>query len=153
MSVNPLQGIQVINSVNPCSSTPSHQPIHPYHYRAFPPPADPRPSPIRHHRHPSPFSCSLASSRRSILPILPPSSRNLDSPRSAFPTQPPPLDTLLEKVENCDYKRLSYPPPPPPSSYSRLRRSFFFPRPTTSTNLNQAPQLLDPPPPLPGLKL
>lgn len=29
MSANPLQGIQVINSVNPCSSTPLHRPIYP----------------------------------------------------------------------------------------------------------------------------
>lgn len=35
MSANPLQGIQVINSVNPCSSTPLHRPIYPYHYRGF----------------------------------------------------------------------------------------------------------------------
>jgi len=37
MPANPLQGIQVINSVNPCSSTPLHRPIHPHHLPGAPP--------------------------------------------------------------------------------------------------------------------
>lgn len=37
MSANPLQGIQVINSVNPCSSTPLHRPTYPCYYRGCPP--------------------------------------------------------------------------------------------------------------------
>ena len=70
MSVNPLQGIQVINSVNPCSSTPLHQPIYPYHYRAFPPLAEPHPAAVSPSPSPlSPFLRSLATPRRSIYPI------------------------------------------------------------------------------------
>ena len=79
MSVNPLQGIQVINSVNPCSSTPLHQPIYPYHYRAFPPLAELRPAPS-----PSPLS-SLSSTPLPLSRLL---AHSLTTPgRSIYPIQ------------------------------------------------------------------
>lgn len=58
MSANPLQGIQVINSVNPCSSTPLHRPTYPYYYRGCPP-------------FPSAYSPPLFSSSTSITLSLP----------------------------------------------------------------------------------
>lgn len=145
MSVNPLQGIQVINSVNPCSSTPLHQPIYPYHYRAFPPLAElqpapsPSPSPLSTPSAPFPSRvCSLARSPPSLL-VAPstPSSRNLDSPRRTAEARPKPPG-LLEKVENCDYKdfsALAEPPPPQPrlGASPRVLLASFFPLPAVFT--------------------
>jgi len=104
MSANPLQGIQVINSVNPCSSTPSHRPIYPYHYRGFP--VLPHP----HHPCSPPALSSLA--RSSSLHLPHPLTWNLDSPLSG--STHPPL-RLQEKVENCDYKDFPGVPSPPVS--------------------------------------
>ena len=144
MSANPLQGIQVINSVNPCSSTPLHRPIYPYHYRGFP--VLPRP-----HRPCSPPALpSLAQFSSLHLPH--PLTWNLDSPLPG--STHPPL-RLQEKVENCDYKDfpgIPSPPAPPSSpppvsphflltssllssitvSYS-FRRLIFFPLPVPSS--------------------
>lgn len=131
MSVNPLQGIQVINSVNPCSSTPSHQPpIHPYYYPAFPPPADPRPFAITATLPPS-RAPWLPLHRRSILSTsLHPVGIQTHLAQPSQHNPPLPLDTLLEKVENCDYKRLSSPflSSSAASLVLLARRSFFFPR-------------------------
>lgn len=98
MSANPLQGIQVINSVNPCSSTPLHRPIYPYHYRgssSFPVPS-----------RPSLFSGTSERcyplARSSSLHLPHPSTWNLDSPLPGSTHPSPPR--LQEKVENCDYK-------------------------------------------------
>jgi len=64
MPANPLQGIQVINSVNPCSSTPLHRPIHPHHLPGAP-----------------------SSRRRPILPSTPPSP-GPSGPRRSTPPHP-----------------------------------------------------------------
>lgn len=121
MSANPLQGIQVINSVNPCSSTPLHRPIYPYHYRESP--VLPRPLP-------SLFSTSTLA-RSSSLHLPHPLTWNLDSPLPG--TTHPPL-RLQEKVENCDYKDFpgaASPPNAPPrflltSSFLRSILSFLL---------------------------
>ena len=143
MSVNPLQGIQVINSVNPCSSTPLHQPIYPYHYRAFPPLAElqpaPSPSPLSspttHHPPSAPLPSRVCSLARSPLLVAPstPSSRNLDSPRRTEARPKPP--GLLEKVENCDYKDFSAlaEPPTPTRASPRVLLASFFPLPAVFT--------------------
>lgn len=165
MSVNPLQGIQVINSVNPCSSTPSHQPpIHPYHYPAFPPI-------LAHSPSPPPFPLLVLLGFLSIVaPSSPPPSPSPSlhpvgiQTHLAQPSQhnpPLPLDTLLEKVENCDYKRLSSPflSSSAASLVLLARRSFFFPR--FPPNLDQPHSTRPPavarsstgPLPFPGLKL
>lgn len=110
MSANPLQGIQVINSVNPCSSTPLHRPIYPYHYRGFP--ILPRP------RRPYSPPALPSLARSSSLHLPHPLTWNLDSPLPGS-THPPPL-RLQEKVENCDYKDFPGVPPvatPPFPSY------------------------------------
>lgn len=101
MSANPLQGIQVINSVNPCSSTPLHRPIYPYHYRGFP--ILPRP------RRPYSPPALPSLARSSSLHLPHPLTWNLDSPLPGS-THPPPL-RLQEKVENCDYKDFPGIPP------------------------------------------
>lgn len=101
MSVNPLQGIQVINSVNPCSSTPLHQPIYPYHYRAFPPLAEPHPAAVSPSPSPlSPFLRSLATPRRSIYPIQ--SESRLTSP----PWSTPQTTRTLGKSRKLRLQRL-----------------------------------------------
>lgn len=113
MSVNPLQGIQVINSVNPCSSTPLHQPPSTLTITGLSHPrADPRPRPLA-----TPLPVLLR-----FLPLVAPSASiqsesRLTSPQTNQPTHP--LDTLEEKVENCDYKDFSS-LPPPPSSFDSL---------------------------------
>lgn len=82
-SANPLQGIQVINSVNPCSSTPLHRPIYPYHYRGFLVLLRPR----RLYSPPAPTLSSLARSS-SFHPTYLESrftSPRLDSPSATTP--------------------------------------------------------------------
>lgn len=101
MSVNPLQGIQVINSVNPCSSTPLHQPIYPYHYRAFPPLAEPHPAAVSPSPSPlSPFLRSLATPRRSIYPI------QLESRLTSPPWSTPQTTRTLGKSRKLRLQRL-----------------------------------------------
>lgn len=105
MSANPLQGIQVINSVNPCSSTPLHRPIYPYHLPSFPFPLRCVFAPLSPYSLPAPLSLSCLSSS---LYLPHPSTWNLDSPLPG--TTHPPLRPQ-EKVENCDYKDFPGTPP------------------------------------------
>lgn len=117
MSANPLQGIQVINSVNPCSSTPLHQPIYPYHYLGFP--VLPRPR----HLYSPPTLSALA--RSSSLHLPHPLTWNLDSP---LPGSTHPLLRLQEKVENCDYKDFPGAPPNAPPRFLLTSSSPSFRR-------------------------
>lgn len=97
----------MINSVNPCSSTPLHQPPSTLTITGLSHPrADPRPRPLA-----TPLPVLLR-----FLPLVAPSASiqsesRLTSPQTNQPTHP--LDTLEEKVENCDYKDFSSLPPPP----------------------------------------
>lgn len=100
MSANPLQGIQVINSVNPCSSTPLHRPIYPYHYRRFP--VLPRP------RRPYSPPALPSFARSSSLHLPHPLTWNLDSPLPSSPHPPP----RLGKSRKLRLQRLSWHPPP-----------------------------------------
>lgn len=118
MSANPLQGIQVINSVNPCSSTPLHRPIYPYHLPGFPI-SLPRIFALL-----SPYSPLVLPSlaRSSSLHLSHSPTWNLDSPLSGT-THPPPR--LQEKVENCDYKDFPDTPPVAPLPPCNPSRSPF----------------------------
>lgn len=122
MSVNPLQGIQVINSVNPCSSTPLHQPIYPYHYRAFPPLAEPHPAAVSPSPSPlSPFLRSLATPRRSIYPI------QLESRLTSPPWSTPQTTRTLGKSRKLRLQRLFCARRAPnPQNPWVLLASFFF---------------------------
>lgn len=140
MSANPLQGIQVINSVNPCSSTPLHRPTtYPYYYRGCPPFPSAY-SPL--------FPAAPAQPSSLFLWVLVASSTpptwNLDSP---LPGSTHPPSRLREKVENCDYKDFSGTDSPASlpslrSLSSFYRSSLLFPsfRPLlTARNLPVAP--------------
>lgn len=150
MSANPLQGIQVINSVNPCSSTSLHRPTYPYYYRGCPPFPSAYSPPLFSSSTTLSLSPSPSFSGFSSLHLPHPSTWNLDSP---LPGSTHPPSRLQEKVENCDYKDFSGTDSPASlpslrSLSSFYRSSLLFPsfRPLlTARNLPVAPLFFPPP--------
>lgn len=157
MSVNPLQGIQVINSVNPCSSTPLHQPPSTLTITGLSHPrADPRPRPLA-----TPLPVLLRFLPLVALSASIQSESRLTSPQTNQPTNPPPRHTR-GKSRKLRLQRLFF--SPSSAVVFRLARddpSFlpsFFVRFFGGSTPKYHPRLLDPPPfhssfLLPGLKL